>query len=50
MTHDEYLLETPPQFQDDDEAIHCKECKQEMEYNRISNVCNKCIENENTEV
>ena len=48
--YDNWKLETPPQFQDDDEIIYCYQCKQEMEYNRISNVCNKCIENENTEV
>ncbi len=50
MTHDEYLLETPPQFQDDDEITYCNECKEEMEYNRINNICNKCQQNENTGV
>ncbi len=44
MTHDEYLLETPPAF--DDDITYCHECKEEMEYNRITNYCPKCIENE----
>jgi Zn finger protein HypA/HybF involved in hydrogenase expression len=46
MNYDNWKLETPPQFQDDDEDTYCHECSKVMEYNRISNLCPKCIEDE----
>jgi len=44
MNYDNWKLETPPAF--DDDITYCHKCKEEMEYNRISNFCPKCIENE----
>jgi hypothetical protein len=45
MNYDNWKLETPDQFEDDDdELIQCYECREEMEWNRITNLCLKCGE------
>ena len=44
MNYDNWKLETPPAF--DDDITYCHECKEDMDYNRITNYCSKCIENE----